>query len=73
MQTGDDTMDDDEILDLLYSHSESGLKEVSDKYGRLLFSVASEILSRKDYRLSDKMHIEYGIMLFNEDDWDNTE
>lgn len=41
-------MDDDKIVDLIYAHAEDGLKEASDKYGRLLFSVVTGILPGRE-------------------------
>ena len=41
-------MDDEKILDLLYNHSEDGLKATSDKYSRLLLSIVCGILTEKE-------------------------
>ncbi|MEA4832198.1 hypothetical protein SDC9_129809 [bioreactor metagenome] len=38
-------MEDSEILDLLYIHSENGLGQLSDKYGKLILSIAFNVLN----------------------------
>lgn len=41
-------MEDGEILELLYGHSEQGLELVGEKYGRLLLSISGGILPPDD-------------------------
>ncbi len=41
-------MEDSAIVELLYNHSEEGISKLSEKYGGLLGSVASNVLRNDD-------------------------
>ena len=42
---GGDSVDDERIIELYFKRDEAALKETSDKYGRLCYFVANNILS----------------------------